>query len=174
MEEIQDNRGYTLIELLISLLIALVLGGVLLSIYLASIQYVEPWHREITLENNVHLIIQRIVADLTHADQLIDEGGGSWTLTYAAGSTVQYSHRDSVLTRNGQRMHDGSMPAIAFHLVPSRLETQYALRWRDGVQEDEHSLIQVQIHLTLQSRERTLDVTATAAMRQHRPWYPLP
>ena len=71
-------------------------------------------------------------------------------------------------------MHDDLLSAVAFHLVPSRRETRYALRRRDSVQEDERSLVQVQIHLALQSRERTLDVTTTAAMRQHRPWYPLP
>ncbi len=174
MRGIQEKQGYTLIELLIALLITLVLGGVLFSIYLASIRYVEPWQREVALENAMHLIVQRLAADLAHAEQLIDEGDDTWTLTYVSGRNVHYSYHDSVLRRNDRRMHDDLLSAVAFHLVPSRLETQYALRRRDSVQEDERSLVQVQIHLALQSRERTLDVTTTTAMRQHRPWYPLP
>ncbi len=174
MRWIQENRGYTLVELLIALLITFVLGGVLFSVYVASIRYVEPWRREVALENHTHLIVQRLATDLAHAEQLIDEGNKTWTLTYASGRVVQYSSQDSVLRRNDRRMHDDLLSAVAFHLVPSRLETRYALRRRDSVQEDERSLVQVQIHLAMQSRERTLDVTTTAAMRQHRPWYPMP
>ncbi len=174
MKGIQDNQGYTLVELLIALLITLVLGGVLFSVYLSSIRYVEPWRREVSLENHTHLIVQRLATDLAHAEQLIDEGNKTWTLTFVSGRMVRYSYQDSVLMRNDRRMHDSLLSAVAFHLVPSRLETRYALRRRESVQEDERSLIQVQIHLALQSRERTLDVTTTTAMRQPRPWYPLP
>lgn len=174
MGSMHDNQGYTLIELLIAMLITLTLGGVLFSVYVTSMRYVEPWRREVLLENHAHLIVQRLAVDLVHAEQLIDEGDKAWTLTYASGRIVHYSYQDSVLRRNDRRMHDERLAAVAFHLVPSRLETQYALRRRDRVEEDERSLIQVQIHLALQSRERTLDVTTTAAMRQPRPWYPLP
>lgn len=174
MRETEEKQGYTLIELLIALLITGVLGGVLFSIYLASVQHVEPWRREVLLENHAHLILQRFATDLAYAEQLIDEGDDTWTLTYASSRTVHYSYQDSVLRRNGQRMHDDFLSAVAFHLVPSRSETRYALRRRDSAREDERSLVHVQIHLALQSRERTLDVTTTTAMRQQRPWHPWP
>ena len=171
---LQDGEGYTLVELMVTLLVTMVLGGVLFSVYLATTRYVEPWRREIKLEDQVHLIVQRLTADLTYAEQLIDQQNGTWTLTYPSGRIVHYSYLDSVLTRNSHQMHDASLPVVDFRLVPSRLETQYALRRRDSVVDDERSLIQVQIHLDLQTRERTLATSTTAALRRHRPWYPLP
>ena len=121
-----------------------------------------------------HLIMQRLFADLTFAEQLTREQDATWTLTYPSGRRVQYSYQDSALTRNGHRMHAANLPVVDFRLIPSRLETQYALRQRDSSIADERSLIQIEIHLALQSRGRTLVGATTVAPRRHRPWYPLP
>ena len=174
MRSMQDDEGYTLVELMVALLLTLMLGGVLFALYLSTTTWVEPWRREIALEDDVHLIVQRLTADLTYAEQLTREDDATWTLTYPSGSIVRYSYQDRSLMRNGRRMHDAALPAVVFRLVPSRLETRYALRRRDSAMDDERSLVQVEIHLALQSRERTLAVATTAALRRHRPWHPLP
>lgn len=173
MNRIQNNEGYTLVELMVALLVTLMLGGVLFSVYLATTKWVEPWRREITLEDHAHLIVQRLFADLAYAEQVIHEDDETWTLAYPSGRVVRYSYRDSSLTRNGRRMQDQALSVVDFRLVPSRLETQYALRKRDSAIDDERSLVQAEIHLALQSRERTLVIATTAALRRHRPWYPL-
>jgi type II secretory pathway component PulJ len=173
MRKNQHNEGYTLVELMVALLVALMLGGVLFSVYLVTTKAVEPWRRAITLEDHVHLIVQRLFVDLAYAEQLIPEEGEAWTLTYPSGRVVRYSYRDSSLTRNGRRMHEEALAVVVFRLVPSRLETAYALRRRDSALDDARSLVQVEIHLALRSRERTLTLTTTTALRRHRPWHPL-
>lgn len=174
MRRIQDNEGYTLVELMVALLVTLMLGGVLFSVYLATTKWVEPWRREITLEDHTHLIVQRLFTDLAYAEQLIYEDDASWMLTYPSGRVVRYRYQDSSLRRNGRQMHDQALSVVDFRLVPSRLETAYALRKRDSTLDDERSLVQTEIHLALQSRERTLATKTTVALRRHRPWYPLP
>ena len=169
----KEDDGYTLVELMVALLVMLMFGGVLFSVYLATTKWVEPWHREITLEDHAHLIVQRLFADLAYTEQLVYENDETWVLTYPSGRVVRYSYRDSSLTRNGRRMHDQALAVVDFRLAPSRLETAYALRKRDSALDDERSLVQAEIHLALQSRERTLALVTTAALRRHRPWYPL-
>ncbi len=169
----KQQDGYTLIELMVTLLVTMILGGVLFTTYLAATQWLAPWRREIKLEDHVHLITHRLAADLTYAEQLFREAGGRWTMTYSSGRRVTYRYQDSTLFRNGHRLHDVTLPVAAFRLTPSREETRYALRQREGRLDDAHSLIQVDIHLALQSRERTLAVTTRAALRQQRPWPPL-
>ena len=173
MTRFRDTEGYTLVELMVALLVTLLLGGVLFSVYLVTTKWVEPWRRTIMLEDQGHLIVQRLSADLAYAEQVILENDASWRLTYPSGRVVQYSYRDSSLTRNGRRMHDQALPVVDLRLVPSRLETRYALRKRDSALDDERSLVQVEIHLALQTRERTLALTTVAALRRHRPWFPL-
>ena len=109
-------------------------------------------------------------ADLARAEQLIPEEDSAWTLTFRDGHAVQYTYRDSTLTRDGIRMHDLGLDVPDFRLVPSRAETRYALRRRDSLGDDERSLVLVVVHLALRSRERTLVVSTSTAMRQHRPW----
>ena len=174
MNRIRGDEGYSLVELMVVLLVTLMLGGVLFSVYLASAKWMEPWRREITLEDHTHLIVQRLARDLTFAEQMKREEDATWTLTYPSGRIVQYRYQDNRLRRNGHQMHAPTLLVVDFRLVPSRLETQYALRRRDSRVDDERSLIQVEIHLALESRERALAVATIVAPRRHRPWYPLP
>ena len=170
---LHEAEGYTLVELMVTLLLTLVLSGALISIYLAATQWVEPWRREITLEDHAHLIVQRLFDDLSFAEQLDRTEDGAWTLVFPSGRRVRYTYHDTTLARNGQRMHALAVPVTDFRLVPSRIETQYALRRRDTQQDDERSLIQVAVHLALQSPERMLTLTVAVAPRQHRPWHPI-
>ena len=121
MGKMKEDDGYTLVELVVALLVMLVLAGFLYSIYLAMTRYVEPWQRTIMVEDQAHLILHRLSADLAYAEQLISEGNGTWTLIYAGDRAVQYSYRDSTLWRNSRRMHGLDAAAVAFHLVPSRV-----------------------------------------------------
>jgi len=86
MGKMKEDDGYTLVELVVALLVMLVLAGFLYSIYLAMTRYVEPWQRTIMVEDQAHLILHRLSADLAYAEQLIHEGNSTWTLTYAGAA----------------------------------------------------------------------------------------
>lgn len=174
MTKTLDNRGYTLVELLVTMLITMVLGGLLFSLYLAASRWVGPWQREIMLEDTMHLIVQRLSADLAYAEQLIFEGDSAWTLVYPSGHTLRYCYQDRTLTRNDRRMHDTSVSVITFRLKPSRSETQFALRRRDRPRAYGHGPIRVRIRVVLQSRERFFDVSTATTLRRPRPWQLLP
>lgn len=168
-----DNRGYTLVELLVTMLITMVLGGLLFSLYLSANRWVEPWQREVILENTMHLIVQRLTTDLAHAEQLVSEGDSAWALIYPSGRTIHYRYQNFTLTRNDHRMHDTSVSAGTFRLQPSRPETQFALRRRERLRENPFGSIRVRIRIVLQSRGQSLDILTATALRRPRPWQPL-
>ena len=167
-----DEDGYTLIELVVALLVALVLSSVLFAVHLATTQWVVPWQREVELENHMHIMAQRLVADLAQAEQLISDGS-AWTLTYRSGRAVAYRYEEGALLRNELPMHAEGLRVVEFRLDPSRAEMRYALPRREAAFENERSVLQVEIHLSIRSRERTLTVVTSTALRQHRPWLPL-
>lgn len=173
MTKSPDNRGYTLVELLVTMLITMVLGGLLVSLYLAANRWVGPWQREIILEDTMHLIVQRLTTDLAYAEQLVSEGDSAWTLIYPSGRTIRYRYQGRTLTRNDRRMHDTSVSAMTFRLQPSRPETQFALRRRERPRQHEDDPIRVRIRIVLQSREQFFDLLTATVLRRPRPWQPL-
>lgn len=168
LKEVQGD-GYTLAEVLVAMLVTMVLVGVLYALYLAVQRWVAPWQQAVALEDDAHVIIQRLAFDLSYAGQLLVEDDG-WTLTYPAGRAVHYRFRDSVLTRNDLRMHGTAVSVVQLQLTPSRSQTQYALRRREQVGMPTNRALHVAIRLALQSRAHTLVVTTAVALRRHRPW----
>lgn len=169
------EEGYTLVELMVTLLVALVLGALLASIYMAVARRVATWQRAVVLENDAHLMVQRLSTDLLAANQLAFEAERyTWILTDAAGRTTHYRYRGGLLDRNGRRLHDASLEVIDFRLVPSQDETQYAPRRQDGPAGVTRSLLRIALHLSVKNRERTLTFEAAVTLRQPRPWRPLP
>lgn len=164
--------GYTLVELLVAMLITMILGGTVFALYLAVQRWVGPWQREIALEDTMHLVAQRLLTDITYAEQLIREDN-TYTLTYPDRPAVRYRHKDRVLLRNARPMHDSSLAFVAFALMPSRPETRYALSRRDQAQGYTHRPVLVAIHLALKSHERRFNLAASAALRRGLPWRPL-
>ena len=155
------------------MLITMVLGGLLFSLYLAASRWVGPWQREIILEDTIHLIVQRLTIDLAYADQLVAEGDSAWTLVYPSGRTIRYRYRDRTLTRDDRHLHHTSVSAVTFRLQPSTSETQFALRRRERPRENPYGPIRVRIRIVLQSREQFFDILTATALRRPRPWQPL-
>ena len=168
-----EEAGYTLVELVVGLLVTLVLGSVLFAVHLSTTKHVEPWRREVTLETYAHLITQRLAADVAHAEQLFDEGNGRWRLTYRSGRRLIYRLDAGTLTRDGAAMHPPTLDVASLQLEPSHAETHYARPRRAAPLDDARSLMHVRLHLAVASRERTLEIVTTAALRQPRPWRPL-
>lgn len=154
--------------------LVLMLGGFCFTLYLGAMQWVEPWRREVLLENNMHLVLQRLSNDLAGAEQyIIDETPRTWVLTYPSGRVITYQWREGVLTRDGQRMLDAEMRVVGLTFLPSRQNTLWARRRAVAFGEDERNPIKIDLQLVVQSPDRMLSMTTTVALRRHRPWSPL-
>lgn len=154
---VREESGYTLVELMAASLISLLLGGVVFALYGVATQGAAPWQRGVQLENHLHLMAHRLSSDLAYAEQWTTKEEGTWTFSYRTGERFDYALQDSVLWRNGTRMHEESLKIAALHIDP--VFTRANRRARLG--------------LTVQNRDRTASVTTTVMLRQPRPWTPL-
>ena len=169
----QDESGYTLVEVAVSVMLVLLLGGLCYTVYVEASRWVEPWRREVLLENQAHLALQRLASDLRMAHQFAAaEDGRRWVLTYPSGPAVTYHLHDGVLTRNGLRVVDSELDVTELTLTPSRASLLYAPRGPSTVAA--HVPERIAIRVAVQSPDRTLTLQARVALRRHRPWPPIP
>jgi Tfp pilus assembly protein PilE len=165
--------GYAMIELVVSFLVMGIVISVVYASYLFVAKAVVVWQRNMILQNDLHLITQRLAEDLTYTEQLSFESDTAWVLTEASGQIHRYVHRDSTLTRNTVHMHHQDVQVTRFELTPSAGYTEYDPIRMENQGEDEQSLMQITITIDLTGWDTLLTNTTTIALRLSRPWPPL-
>jgi hypothetical protein len=185
---LRGEEGYTLVELSTGLVLTLLLGGLLYATYLFAARPVAAWRRAVTLENNLHLLVRRLAADLAYAEQLWAEAAapwpgaapeapgdsaGAWTLRYASGRTVRYAHVRGVLLRDGLRMHDAEVAVTAFHLQPSDTMTHHARLRAETPEAGTTRPLRVEIRLTVEGPGGGRTAETAVTLRPDRPWKPM-
>ncbi len=164
------EAGFALIELVISLFLMVLITGLVYASYVFVSKAWVGWKRNMALESDLHLVMQRVAEDLTYAEQFIVLNDSTWVLRGRAQKQIQYAHQDSILTRNGVRMHHTDVLVTRFVLFPSRTPTAYA-RTRHEVEPNEaQALVQVQVNLQVQGWSLALEAATHVALRPHRPW----
>lgn len=166
-----QDAGFTLVEVNVALLVVLTAGGLLLSCYLFAVRWFEDRRQAIAVENDLHLILQRLVLDLAYADQVIPEPDGAWRLTFASGRSHVYHWQDRMLQRDGLRMHEAGVAVDTFRLVPYGPSTVYSLPVAQVPERDSTRVI-VRVQVALAARRHRRRATTAVALRQERPWEP--
>lgn len=170
----REEAGYTLVELAVASLLVLLVGSFCFTLFVGAVRWVEPWRREIVLENQAHLAMQRLLTDLAAAEQFVEgEEPGTWLLAYPERAPVEYRWHDGVFTRSGHALLDAELELAALRLTPSRPQMQWALRPPETTGEAMARPPTVEVALTVRSVDRALTLTGTATLRRHRPWRPV-
>jgi len=156
------EAGFTLVELSLTIVLAMLLGSLLVSVYLFSMRGFATWRRAVALETEGHVLLYRLTTDLGHAERIeagrAEDGKRFWAIVHAGKPFVQYRHQDGVLVRNGHRMHGVAFQAAAVDL------TLHAA----GVRR------QVYVRVMLVHEGDTLAVATAVTLRRPPPWPPLP
>ena len=172
-KSLSSEHGYALIEVIVSLLVMSIIVSVVYNSYLFVSKAVVTWQRNMILQNDLHLITQRLSEDLTYAEQLFFDNDTTWTIVEASDQTIHYTYHDCTLSRNSIRMHHPDVQITRFYLLPSTDQTEFDPLRLDPQGEDEQSLMQVTFRLDLEGWDLPLTNTTTVALRLHRPWPPL-
>jgi hypothetical protein len=163
-------EGYTLVEVSVAAAMGVTALGLLLSAYLFAARWVEGWKEAVALENDAHLVLQRLWNDLAFAEQLETTEADTWRIVQSPADTIVYRLDAGVLARNGVRMHAVGTEVTAARLVPSRPQAWHALPEPGG---DEDTLL-VRVYLELGVRRHHLRLESAVLLRPPRPWRPLP
>ncbi|MEZ4702014.1 MAG: prepilin-type N-terminal cleavage/methylation domain-containing protein [Rhodothermales bacterium] len=149
-----DDAGFTLVELLVAMTLAIVVTTLASSTYLFLARTVSVWQEGVHLENTLHATLTRLTEDLyetTDIDRLPDS---TYALVRAAGDTIRYALRNRALYRNGRILTDSTLMAGVVFSVTAKPDAPAAFEFR----------------LTLSSRRRALASTVRIVQRHPDPW----
>lgn len=162
---VEAEGGYTLVELVVGMTLVLLVGGLLGTAYVWAVRWVTQWQEVVRLENNAHLVLQRLVWDLAYAEAVVPGAPGQWVIRHAPGQEVRYVHDAAagVLRRGGVVMHDASLHVGHLDLVlQERAAHPGETNWHPA---------RVHVALTLRTARRSLALTTAVTLRQRPTWH---
>lgn len=94
------DRGYTVVEVVIAMLLASLVAGMAYSTYAFGTRAFASWRSELNLQNEMHLLVRDLTRKLRRAKR-IEAGSDRLSVTTAPGSTLTYRVEENNLYRNG-------------------------------------------------------------------------
>ncbi|MCA9173311.1 MAG: prepilin-type N-terminal cleavage/methylation domain-containing protein [Planctomycetales bacterium] len=153
----KEDAGFTLVELLVSMLLALIATTLASSVYLITARLVDGWREGVRLENTFHQTITRLAEDAYDVVAIESRSDATVSLVRADGDTLLYLLQNGVLYRNGRAMNDASFVA---HMACRRTVAA-------------DSPARVVVAFSLAGRRRSLAVETVIAQRALVPWLPV-
>ena len=169
-----DLAGYTLLELSVAVFITFLVSVLVIKAYVFAMRWISVWRHAVVIENNLHLVMQRISTDFMYAESIYMQGDSTWEITTRVDHTTYYTFTQKQLYRNDILMHDKSLDMLDFEVRPSMDQRLFALLPNEGILEEQRHPMQATIKLKLGGRHHTKTVITTVTCRQLRPWRPLP
>ena len=99
---IRDNRGFTLVELLIAMGIAALISFFAYRIFIFSNKALKNWRERIRLENTAHLLLNAVANDLMELQQSLYAGKSAIGFINTNEDTIYYSHQEAYLLKNNR------------------------------------------------------------------------
>ena len=159
-----NEDGFTVVEFIIVLLLASILFGAASSIYLFANKWVIRWQSDISLENSAHLMLTALSKDLRRASDLVITSDSSWVLHSEAGKMTQYVLSDSLVLRNGIKLHREDQKVSAFLIHQDSLMLPATV----DLKSDQHKMVDVSFQIIHASRK--LNIQSSVMMRQPNAW----
>jgi hypothetical protein len=102
---ISEERGYTIQELLVVLIVGSLLVGFGYSIFLFTGKIKSSWQTNTTLRSTVHRIMNQITWDIQQSKNIVELSDSILILTKKSGEQVKYRFQDSQLHRGNDEMY---------------------------------------------------------------------
>jgi prepilin-type N-terminal cleavage/methylation domain-containing protein len=149
---INDESGYTVVEVLIALTITSIVLGIVGTVFVFISGQMNRWQDSTGWNNEVHLITQRIHDDFYNSEYIM-QTDTSVVILRDDGQSISYSGFDYQLQRNGTSMSN-------------QLDSMYVKEW--GISD---SL--VTMNLRFVSSQKSFESTIQFATRKPSYWEPM-
>lgn len=110
----KNSRGFTTIELMVSMAILFSMVGLIYSIYLFSIKLSRNWREKIQVENAANICMKIISDDLIKAVEIEMVNHAFLIITISSEKQIIYKVKDYNLLRNGFILNPGSTKIFHF------------------------------------------------------------
>lgn len=144
-----SEKGFTSIELLVAISIALGLVGFVYEAYFFTMRMNASWQRKMEVDNTGWICMHRLSRDLIRAEQLSNLSDSSATLTNTDHRRIVYSLRNGVLFRNGMRLNHPPVVFQTCRILPIPLISKDMSGFMENKTQsksgDEDVLVQIEI-----------------------------
>ncbi len=160
---IADEKGFSLVEILVVLALTGILGGVMITAYLFMEKSFTEWRQNSILERETHKLI-RIVAEDLYKVVDIDEASAHFiSFKRSDNHRVQYGISEQNLTRNDRILNNPGLFVTRFNM-----ETYF---FQDSVYDSRPEFIRVQLGIS--NAKDTLHTETAIHFRNPSAWKPL-
>lgn len=161
----REEHGYTLIELIATLSIMLIAGGLIYAVYLDALRHVHRWQNRMALENQGHLIVNRLTLDLHEGMELERPSESLWIIRKSDDAHVTYELDGQKLYRDGHLMLDSSLYLSRFEILPRQKKNDASA----GANFQET----VALRVVIRTETDSLKLTTKIHLRAPKRWDPL-
>ncbi len=122
-----SEAGFTLVEVVVATMLATLVAGLVLTTYILAAGYVTRWQTGLAAENALHVVQERLAADLRRAERVVwaewlgadarSEAQNRLELVKHDSMRLVYEVHDSVLVRNARPMHGPELRVADFDVT---------------------------------------------------------
>lgn len=101
----KSAAGFTTVELLVAMQIALLLAGFIYGVYFFSAKLFAAWRHQVELENTAQLCMRALTQEILHAPQIIAANDSTLALKNQRDQVVTFARQKGLLLRNRQPLY---------------------------------------------------------------------
>ncbi len=160
------RHGFTLIELVVSLLLVSIVMAMVGGVYVFSMRWVNRWQTDLEVENAGHLLMGRITKDLRYADALRVMSDSLWLVGLPDQRQVKYRYAGSMLYRGEHALLKNDIAVEDFSIQIEEISRQehFSHKGESGF---------IHVNLVLQMKQSSIRLSSGISRRQHEPWKPI-
>ncbi len=160
---ITDEKGFSLVEILVVLALTGILGGIMITTYFSMEKSFTEWRQNSILERETYKLIHIVAEDLYKVVEIDEVSAHFISFKRSDNHQVQYELREQNLTRNDRMLNNPDLFVTQFNIETHLLQ--------DSVYDSRPELIRVQLGIS--NAIDTLHTKTAVHLRNPMAWKPV-
>ena len=165
-----DEKGFSLVEMLVVIAITGVIAWLTFSIYLFGQRYFINWNKKLNLQNELHVIIQGLAEDIYRAEHIVAFEENKLVLQMGDQSERVCQAQDDTLFRNKRNLLSDDLSLVAFRVAAHHKKSSGASKPTGMGRAEAGKIDLFELMLSLTNRRDTLSTTRVVHLRKPSNW----
>ncbi|MEX2345033.1 MAG: prepilin-type N-terminal cleavage/methylation domain-containing protein [Balneolaceae bacterium] len=163
----KGEEGFSLVEVLVVIALTGIVMWLTFAVYLFGQRYFVNWNQNLSLQNELHVIIQGITEDVYRAERIAGFGEEELILKMDDQNERVYHVKDDTLFRNTRSLPGTSIALAAFRVAAKNNDAKN-VSGSDKTETGKVSLFEISLSLT--NGTDTLSTTRAVHLRKPSNW----
>ena len=168
LQHITNDRGFSLVELLVVLTLIGILSVFVMSSYFFASESIYTWRNNLKLENAIHLLLSGMAEDIYKSEHIIKIEDQSLSLKMIDGTERRYYLDDGILFRGSHSLLTANLEVASLNF------SNLSDKSENGFWDDEESKLSdfktILIRLSVTNGEDTLSSKRAVSLRKPSLW----